>query len=76
MVVPADDRSTGNAYNSLDDLPKQLINQLSATLTIARPQKAGYDNRPWGDADEAKSVIHEAIERRGKICNPCNLYLT
>ena len=28
VVVPADDRDTGNAYNSLEDLPKQLINQL------------------------------------------------
>ena len=28
VVVPADDRDTGNAYNSLADLPKQLINQL------------------------------------------------
>lgn len=28
IVVPADDRNNGNAYNSLDDLPAQLIKQL------------------------------------------------
>ena len=28
IVVPADDRNNGNAYNSLEDLPKQLIKQL------------------------------------------------
>src|SRR6476646_11430133 len=28
VVVPADDRTTGNAINSLDDLPKQLLSQI------------------------------------------------
>ena len=65
VVVPADDRSTGNAYNSLDDLPKQLINQLEYHFNHYKDlKKPGTTTvNSWGDADEAKSVIHEAIER-------------
>lgn len=28
IVVPADDRNTGNAINSLEDLPSQLLKQI------------------------------------------------
>ncbi len=33
VVVPADDRNNGNAYNSLEDLPEQLIKQLHFHLS-------------------------------------------
>lgn len=33
VVVPADDRSTGNAIKSIDDLPKQKIDQITHHFT-------------------------------------------
>ena len=65
VAVPADDRDTGNAYKSLADLPEQFIKQLEFHFNHYKDlKKAGttvVDH--WGDIDEAKSVIHESIER-------------
>ncbi len=64
VVVPADDRSTGNAYNSLDDLPKQLINQLEYHFNHYKDLKT--PGRPTGnsggDAAEANGVREDACE--------------
>lgn len=65
VVVPTDDRHTGNAINSLEDLPKQLVAQIEHHFTHYKDlKKPGSTNvTGWGDADEAKRIIHESIER-------------
>jgi inorganic pyrophosphatase len=65
VAVPADDRDTGNACQTLADLPAQLIKQIEFHFNHYKDlKKAGttvVDH--WGDIDEAKAVIHESIER-------------
>ena len=65
VVVPADDRNTGNAIKSLADLPEQLIKQIEFHFNhykdLKTPGTKVVDNR--GDIEEAKTVIHESIER-------------
>lgn len=65
VAVPADDRNTGNAINALSDLPAQLIKQIEFHFNHYKDlKKPGTTTvQSWGDAVEAKSVIHEAIER-------------
>lgn len=65
VVVPADDRNTGNAYSSLQDLPERLIQQIEFHFNHYKDlKKAGTTIvQSWGDVAEAKSVIHESIER-------------
>ena len=65
IVVPADDRNTGNAINSLEDLPKQLIAQIEHHFTHYKDLKKPGSTivKGFGDAEEAKSIIHEAIAR-------------
>lgn len=65
VAVPADDRNTGNAIQSLADLPERLIEQLEFHFNhykdLKKPGTTTVES--WGDVDEAKQVIHEAIER-------------
>lgn len=65
VVVPADDRSNGNAINSLDDLPAQLIKQIEFHFNHYKDlKKAGTTTvESWGDIAEAKEVIVESIKR-------------
>ena len=65
VVVPADDRNNGNAYNSLADLPQQLIKQIEFHFNHYKDlKKAGTTQvTAWGDVAEAKEVIKESIER-------------
>lgn len=65
VVVPADDRSTGNAINSLADIPKQKIDQITHHFTHYKDLKKPGSTvvKGWGDAEEAKAIIHESIER-------------
>lgn len=65
IVVPADDRSTGNAIQSLEDLPKQLIAQIEHHFTHYKDLKKPGSTivKGFGDAAEAKTIIHEAVER-------------
>jgi len=65
VVVPADDRNTGNAINSLEDLPKQIIRQIEFHFNHYKDlKKPGTTTvTSWGDVEEAKAVIHEAVER-------------
>jgi inorganic pyrophosphatase len=67
VVVPADDRHTGNAINSLADLPEQLIKQIEFHFNHYKDlKKVGSTTvKSWGDIGEAKQVIHESIERWG-----------
>lgn len=65
VVVPADDRSTGNAITSLGDLPKQKIAQIEHHFTHYKDLKKPGSTvvKGWGDVEEAKAVIRESIER-------------
>ena len=65
IVVPADDRNTGNAINSLEDLPKQLLLQIEHHFTHYKDLKKPGSTivKGFGDAEEAKSIIHESVER-------------
>lgn len=65
VVVPADDRETGNAYATLQDLPAQLLKQIEYHFNHYKDlKKPGSTTvKGWGDAEEAKSVIAEAITR-------------
>ena len=65
VAVPADDRNTGNAIKSLDDLPEQLIKQIEFHFNHYKDlKKAGTTVvQSWGDIEVANSVIHESIER-------------
>lgn len=65
VVVPADDRHTGNAINSLQDLPEQLLKQIEHHFNHYKDlKKPGSTTvKGWGDAEEAKHIIHESIER-------------
>ena len=65
VVVPADDRNTGNAIKSLADLPEQLLKQIEFHFNhykdLKKPGTTVVEN--WGDVEEAKAVIHEAVAR-------------
>lgn len=65
IVVPADDRSTGNAINSLEDLPAQLIKQIEHHFTHYKDLKKPGSTIVKGFAgiSEAKTIIHEAVAR-------------
>jgi inorganic pyrophosphatase len=65
VVVPADDRNTGNAINSLADIPEQLIKQIEFHFNHYKDLKKPGTTivKSWGDAAEAKQVIHESITR-------------
>lgn len=65
VVVPADDRQTGNAISSLDDLTDQLKKQIEFHFSHYKDLKKPGTTivKGWGDIDEAKSIIHEAVER-------------
>ena len=65
IVVPADDRNTGNAIKSLEDLPKQLLAQIEHHFTHYKDLKKPGSTivKGFGDAEEAKAIIHESVER-------------
>lgn len=65
IVVPADDRNTGNAINSLEDLPKQLLAQIEHHFTHYKDLKKPGSTivKGFGDIEEAKEIIRESIER-------------
>ena len=65
VCVPADDRNSGNGYNTLADLPEQLIKQIEFHFNNYKALKKPGSTKveSWGDAAEAKAVIKESIER-------------
>lgn len=68
VVVPADDRNTGDAINSLEDLPKRTIEQLEYHFTHYKDLKKPGSTKVlgWGDAEEAKATIKECQSRWDK----------
>jgi len=67
VVVPADDRHTGNAINTLDDLSDQLKKQIEHHFAHYKDLKKPGSTivKGWGDVEEAKAIVHESIERWG-----------
>lgn len=65
VVVPADDRNTGNAVTTLADLPKRMIEQIEHHFTHYKDLKKPGSTvvTGWGDVDEAKAIVHESITR-------------
>lgn len=65
IVVPVDDRHTGNAITSLDDLPQQLIAQIEHHFTHYKDLKKPGSTvvNGFGDTSEAIKIVHESIER-------------
>lgn len=65
IVVPADDRNTGNAINSLEDLPAQLLKKIEHHFTHYKDLKKPGSTKVngFGDVAEAKAIIHESVER-------------
>ena len=65
VCVPADDRNNGNVYQSLADLPPQLIKQIEFHFNNYKALKNPGSTKVehWGDAEEAKQVIRESQER-------------
>lgn len=65
VVVPSDDRNTGDAVKSLDDLSGQLKKQIEHHFTHYKDLKKPGSTivKGWGDIAEAKAVVHESIER-------------
>lgn len=65
VVVPADDRHTGNAIKSLDDLGERWKQQVEHHFThykdLKKPGSTVVEG--WGDVEAAKAVIAESIER-------------
>lgn len=65
VVVPADDRNTGDRIKSLDDLgerwKQQVENHFNHYKDLKKPGLTKVEG--WGDAEEAKKVIAESIER-------------
>lgn len=65
VAVPADDRNNGNSINSLEDVPSQLIKQIEFHFNHYKDMKKPGTTKveSWGDIDEAKSVVKDAISR-------------
>jgi len=65
IAVPSDDRSTGNAINSLGDLPDQLLKQIEHHFSHYKDLKKPGSTvvKSFDGPDEAMLVIKEAIER-------------
>ncbi len=65
IAVPADDRNNGNSYNSLADLPAQLLKQIEYHFNHYKDLKKPGSTvvEKFGDIAEAKQVVKESIER-------------
>jgi inorganic pyrophosphatase len=65
VVVPADDRNTGDSINSLADLGERWKQKVEFHFNHYKDlKKPGTTTvQGWGDAEEAKAVIKDCIER-------------
>lgn len=68
VVVPADDRNTGDRIASLDDLGDRWKQKIVEHFTHYKDLKKPGTTKVlgWGDVEEAKKVIAESIERWNK----------
>ena len=65
IVVPADDRNNGDKYQTLEDLPKQLIEQIRFHFNHYKDLKkpGTTEVKEFADAKTAKKVIADSIAR-------------
>lgn len=65
IVVPADDRQTGNRIQNLADIPNQLKKQIEFHFSHYKDLKKPGSTivERWGDIEEAKEVIRESQVR-------------
>ncbi len=65
VVVPADDRNTGDSINTLDDLGERWKQQIEHHFTHYKDLKKPGSTKVlgWGDTEAAKKVIQESIAR-------------
>lgn len=65
LVVPADDRNTGDKIKTLADVPKQTIDQITHHFSHYKDLKKPNSTivKGWGDEAEAKEIINKSIER-------------
>jgi len=65
VVVPADDRDTGDSINSLDDLGERWKQKIEHHFAHYKDLKKPGSTKVlgWGSIEEAKRVIAESIER-------------
>lgn len=65
VVVPADDRNTGDSINTLDDLgdrwKQKIEHHFSHYKDLKKPGTTIVQG--WGDIEDAKKMITESIER-------------
>ncbi|MDO8336021.1 MAG: inorganic diphosphatase [Candidatus Saccharibacteria bacterium] len=65
IVVPADDRNTGDQINSIDDVHEQWKQKVEHHFNHYKDLKKPGSTKveSWGGVQEAKKVINESIER-------------
>lgn len=65
VVVPEDDRNTGDSINTLDDLGERWKQKIEHHFTHYKDLKKPGTTKVlgWGDAEDAKRIIRECIER-------------
>lgn len=65
VVVPADDRNTGDSINTLDDLGERWKQKIEHHFTHYKDLKKPGSTKVmgWGGVPEAQQIIDECIER-------------
>lgn len=65
VVVPADDRNTGDSIKTLDDLGERWKQMIEHHFTHYKDLKKPGSTKVlgWGDIEKAKEIINESIER-------------
>lgn len=65
VVVPADDRDSGDSINSLDDLGERWKQKVEHHFTHYKDLKKPGTTvvQGWGNVDDAKTIIKECVER-------------
>ncbi|HEX5797320.1 MAG TPA: inorganic diphosphatase [Candidatus Saccharimonadales bacterium] len=68
VVVPADDRSTGDSIDSLDDLGERWKQKVEHHFSHYKDMKKPGSTKVlgWGDIEDAKKIIAECIKRYGQ----------
>jgi inorganic pyrophosphatase len=68
VVVPADDRHTGDRIKTLDDLGERWKQQIEHHFNHYKDLKKPGSTKVlgWGDIEAAKKIIAESIERYNK----------
>lgn len=65
VVVPADDRHTGDSITSLEDMgerwKQQIVHHFTHYKDLKKPGSTVVEG--WGDSEAAKKIIGESIER-------------